>query len=115
MMKMSDSNEAKINEEMQQVENLTKVTPRWSAWTEDDKIILRAVLPGVNKDDIEMKALQDRFLLRARRDEIMYNLDLGLDLDIKPQDTKAEYSEGLLRVELKRVDPLDNSYEVPIE
>jgi HSP20 family molecular chaperone IbpA len=94
--------------------NLTKITPRFTAWTEDDKIIVRVVLPGVNKNDIEMKALQDRFLLRARRDEIMYDLDLGLDIEIDPSQCKAEYTEGLLRAELKRHNPLDEAYEVPI-
>lgn len=96
------------------VKRLTKVRPRFTAWTEDDKVIVRVVLPGVDKKDIEMKALQDRFLLRAKRDEIMYDLDLGLDIDIEPNQSTANYSEGLLRAELKRHNPLDEAYEVPI-
>lgn len=113
---MSESkNENAVSKEVQEVENLTKVTPRFTAWTEDDKIIIRVVLPGVDKKDIEMKALQDRFLLRAQRDEFLYNLDLGLDIDIEPSSAKASYTEGLLRTEFKRLNPLDKAFEVPIE
>ena len=105
-------NENAANKEF---ENLTKITPRFTAWTEDNKIIIRVVLPGVNSKDIEMKALEDRFLLRARRDRFMYDLDLGLDLEIDPKTAKAEYKEGLLRAEFNRVYPLDKAYEVPIQ
>jgi len=111
-MILSDS-ESK-NNNAKDVENLTKITPRFTAWMENDKIIVRVVLPGVDSKDIEMKALQDRFLLRARRENFLYDLDLGLDVDIEPNNAKAEYKEGLLRVELIRHDPLDDAYDVPI-
>lgn len=113
---MSESkNEKVVDKAVKDVQNMTKITPRFTAWTEDDNIIIRVVIPGVNRNDIEMKALQDRFLLRARRDDIMYDLDLGLDIDIEPKSAKAEYKEGLLRAEFKRMNPLDHAYEVPIE
>ena len=113
---MSDSKiENTVEKEVKEVENLTKITPRYTAWTEDEEIIIRVVLPGVDRKNIEMKALQDRFLLRARRDKILYDLDLGLDIDIEPSSAKAEYKEGLLRTKFKRLNPLDKAYEVPIE
>jgi HSP20 family molecular chaperone IbpA len=116
MIKMSElKNQDAVDKEVKEIDNLTKITPRFSAWTEEDKIIIRVVIPGVDRKDIEMKALQDRFLLRARRDEIMYDLDLALDIDIEPNTAKAEYKEGLLRAEFKRLNPLDHAYEVPIE
>ena len=113
---MSESkNENAVSKEVKSVENLTKITPRFTAWTEEDKIIIRVVLPGVDRNNIEMKALSERFLLRARRDEFLYDLDLGLDIEIDPKTAKAEYKEGLLRAEFSRVNPLDKAYEVPIE
>lgn len=113
---MSESkNENAVSKEVKDVETLTKITPRFTAWTENDKIIIRVVLPGVDKKDIEMKALQDRFLLRAQRDDFLYDLDLGLDVDIEPTTANAIYTEGLLRAEFKRLNPLDKAYEVPIE
>ena len=112
MIILSDS-ENKIKNE-KNVENLTKITPRFTAWMEDNKIIVRVVLPGVDSENIEMKALQDRFLLRAKRENILYDLDLGLDVDIEPNNAIAQYREGLLRVELIRHNPMDDAYDVPI-
>jgi len=112
---MSDTQlKTEINKESEN-EYLYKVTPRFSAWMEDDRFIVRVVLPGVDKKDIEMKALQNRFLLRAKREKVLYDLDLSLDIDIKPNSSKAEYKEGLLRVEFTRVNPLDDAFIVPIE
>jgi len=91
-----------------------RVTPRYTAWTEEDKIILRVVLPGVNKENIEMKVLKDYFLLRAHRDSIIYKLDLDLNVEVVPDKTKTEYKEGLLRIEFTRYNPLDDAYDVPI-
>lgn len=91
------------------------VTPRYSAWTDDDKVILRVALPGVKKDNIEMKALPDLFMLRASRDDILYVLDLELNNSIVPEKTKVEYNEGLLRVEMLRENPLDKAYLVSIK
>lgn len=92
-----------------------RVTPRYTAWMEGDKIIIRSVLAGVEAKDIEMKALKDRFLLRAARDDVLYDLNLDLNAEIEPEKTKAEYNQGLLRVELQRHNPLDDAYDVPIE
>ena len=91
------------------------ITPRYQAWSEDDNIELRVVLPGVDKKDIEMKALSDTFMLRARRDDILYRLDLDLNVDIDTKKIKAEYHEGLLKVTMVRHDPLDDAYNVPIQ
>ena len=55
------------------------------------------------------------FTLRAKRDDILYTLDLDLGVDIEPKETKATYEEGLLRVELKRYKPLEHAFNVKIE
>ena len=91
-----------------------RVRPKYTAWTEDKNIIIRAALPGVKKEDIEMKALKDVFMLRAKRDQILYSLELNLHSEIVPDKTKAEYNEGLLTVTLVRYNPLDDAFDVPI-
>lgn len=92
-----------------------RVTPRYNAWIEEDKVIIQVALPGVLKKDIELKAMKDYFLLKAFRDDVLYHLSLDLSVDIEPKNTKTDYTEGLLRVELKRHDPLDDAFDVPIE
>ena len=92
-----------------------RVTPRYGVWSDDDKIVIQVALPGVKKESIQMKALKDYFTLRAPRDDMLYTLELEFGFDIEPEKTKAEYSEGLLRVEAQRYKPLEHAYTVPIE
>jgi len=91
------------------------ITPRYQAWSEDDNIELRVVLPGVDKKDVEMKATTDRFMLRAKRDDVLYRLDLDLNDEIDTKKIKAEYHEGLLKVTFVRHNPLDDAFVVPIQ
>jgi len=90
-------------------------TPRYQAWSEDENIEIRVVLPGVDKKDIEMKALSDTFMLRANRDDILYRLDLDLNTEIDTKKIKAKYHEGLLSVSLVEKNPLDDAFVVPIQ
>jgi len=89
-----------------------KVTPRYGAWLHDDKFVLEIALPGVAKDAIKMKAMEDYFTLRAERENIVYTLDLDLNFRIEPTKVTNEYTEGLLRVEFERFNPLEKAFTV---
>jgi HSP20 family molecular chaperone IbpA len=92
-----------------------RVRPKYGTYLEDDEVILQIALPGVEKENIKMKALKDYFSLSAKRGDTQYVLDLDFGVDIEPEYTKSEYSEGLLRVEFKRYNPLEHAYTVPIQ
>ena len=92
-----------------------RITPRYGVWTEKDHLLIQVALPGVKKDDIDMKALKDYFTLRAKRGEVMYSLDLDFGIKVEPKEVETEYNEGLLKVKFKRYNPLDHAYEVKIE
>jgi HSP20 family molecular chaperone IbpA len=91
-----------------------RVVPRYGTYLEDDKVILQVALPGVQKEDIEMKALNDFFTLKAHQGDTLYTLDIDFGVKIEPNNTKSHYEEGLLRVEFKRYNPLEHAFEVPI-
>jgi len=91
-----------------------RVTPRYGMWFDDGKWILEIALPGVAKDHVKIKTLRDYFQLRAERDTILYALDLDFNFEIEQEKTKAEYKEGLLRVEFYPYKPLDHAFVVPI-
>ena len=96
-------------------ESKIQVRPKYGAWTEGkEKLIIEVVLPGVKKENIHVKALKDYFMLRGMRDNIVYTLNLELNMEIEPDKIVAKYEEGLLRVELKRHNPLDDAFIVPI-
>jgi len=107
---------------MEQTENLTKsatynyrIIPRYGVYSENGKIILQVSLPGVHREDISVKALKDYVSLRAPRSDTLYYLDLELGVEIEPEKTNTTYTEGLLRVEFQRYNPLDHAFEVKIE
>jgi len=92
-----------------------RVSPRYGVDLEGSKVILQIALPGVKRETIKMKALKDYFTLTAQRGEILYSLDLDFGLEIEPSKSKAEYSEGLLRIEFERYNPLESAFDVKIE
>jgi len=89
-----------------------KVTPRYGAWLREDKFVLEVALPGVSKDAIKIKAMEDYFTLRAERENIIYTLDLDLNFRIEPTKVTSEYTEGLLHVEFERYKPLEKAFTV---
>ncbi len=91
-----------------------KVTPRYGVWSKDGIITVQIAIPGVKKENIEMRVLPNYFTLRAPRGEVMYALDLELN-KVEPDISKAKYEEGLLKVELKQYNPLEHAYDVRIE
>jgi HSP20 family molecular chaperone IbpA len=91
-----------------------KIAPRYGVWSKNGKITIQIAIPGVQKDNIDMKVLPNYFTLRAKRDEVLYALDLELT-KVEPEISKASYSEGLLKIELKRYNPMDHAYDVKIE
>lgn len=92
-----------------------RIVPRYGTYLEKDKVVLQIALPGVKKEDIQMKALKDYFSLKAQRGTTLFSLDLDFGIDIEPDQTKSQYEEGLLRVEFKRYNPLEHAYIVPIQ
>jgi HSP20 family molecular chaperone IbpA len=89
-----------------------RATPNYTAWIKDDKFILQVAIPGVSRDSIKMKALQDFFMLEAERDNILYALELDLNFRIDTENVSTSFDEGLLRVEFSLVDPLKEAYTV---
>lgn len=110
----------KESEDVKQIESSGKkpryrVTPDYTAWMDEDKFVIQVALPGVAKENIHMKALEDYFTLRAERDAILYSLDLDMNFKVEPTKVSTKYAEGLLRVEFERYKPLEHAYDVPIE
>ena len=91
------------------------VMPTYYAWNEDGKIILEIALPGVKKEDIKLQTERNNFILEAQRKNLGYELKLRVKEDIESEKTLAKYEQGLLRVELKKYQPMEHSFEVKIE
>lgn len=86
----------------------------------DGKIVVKADLPGVEKEDINLKADSDRLEISAEstqevkeenekyfkreRASRSYRRTLSWPAEIDPETVNASYDEGVLTVEAKRAD-----------
>ena len=96
--------------------------PKVDIYDEDGHIVLKAELPGIDKKDIEVD-VKDRILTlkgeRASDNEIKkdtylqrersfgkFERSFTLPVNVKAEDIKAVYKDGLLKVEIPK--PLDS-------
>jgi len=80
-------------------EPLTEVTE------EDDNIIVVAEMPGVKKDDIELKSTEDSLTITATSEDNSrrYKKSIDLPTHIDPDHAKARYQNGILEVKLDKI------------
>jgi HSP20 family molecular chaperone IbpA len=73
-------------------------------------------LPGVKKEDINLRILPDLYSLETKRDERrFYSLTEYFPFTISPDSVQAKYESGLLIISGKIKDPLEKAYEIKIE
>jgi HSP20 family protein len=94
--------------------------PAINIYEKDDGVVLTAEMPGVNADDIELTVQGDSVLLKGTRraDELsngdrMYRRErvagsfartLALPEEIDSNSVKAEYRNGILRVQMDKAE-----------
>lgn len=72
-------------------------------------IDIEIALPGVAKEDINLKMLPEWFYVNAKRDEIEYSGSYNLGTTVIPEKTTAKYANGLLKVHAEIANPMDNA------
>ncbi len=98
---------------------------------ENGKVVLTADLPGVQKEDISLKAdengveiaaeseqeikEENEKYLRRERSSRRYNRRVAWPKDVDPETIKAKYEDGVLTVEAEKVEEDDSEWDVEIE
>jgi HSP20 family protein len=90
------------------------VAPEAVFYHDTETYTLVVELPGVNKEDIELKAMENGFCLTAPRDDIVYRGYWVLMLKTDPEKATATFSNGLLKAIIPLVERVA-SVKVPIK
>jgi|GEM_PF-86914 len=84
---------------------------------ENDEVVVVIELPGVEKDDIKLKATEYSLEISAFSKGVhKYHKRVDLDVKINPDHAKARYTNGILEVRLKKIGEKERkASEIPVE
>ena len=96
------------------------VWPKIDVLDRDDALVVRAEMPGVKKEDLEITIAGDRLTFEAKREfeeeekkEDFFRSEIGygrmyrvvhLPVEVMGDDTKAELKDGILEIVLPKVE-----------
>ncbi len=80
-----------------------------------ENLIIEAVLPGVEKEDISIKLSENSFYLAANKAGVKYLDSESTCCPIVPEKAVAKYANGILKVTVPYQKPLDKLVDVNIE
>jgi HSP20 family protein len=95
----------------------TIISPNMATFSDDklETLNIQIELPGVNKKDIELRFFEDGFYIVAKKEGTKYMGSYALVCPVQPDKAIAEYSDGLLTVNVPYREPLEEGVKVKID
>ena len=96
-------------------------SPRVDVYQKKENVIIKAEIPGVSKDDLNLfidestirldgqfkreNELKDENVYRTERYYGSFSRTIPLPAEVKPEQAKAEYKDGILSITVPKLEP----------
>jgi HSP20 family protein len=71
---------------------------------EEEMLVILVALPGVKKDEIELRVTENRLTVSVDADNLEWYDNLELPTRVKPKSARASYKNGILKVQLNKLE-----------
>ncbi|MCE4617743.1 MAG: Hsp20/alpha crystallin family protein [Desulfurococcales archaeon] len=92
-----------------------EMDPLVDVFEDEDEVVIVAEIPGASKDDIHVKALENKVVIKAKGKEKRYYKEIELPVKVDPGKARASYKNGVLEVRIKKADVSDKGVEIKVE
>ncbi len=115
MEEVKEEPKEEIKEESEEDKFL--MSPEICSWADDESETykIEIQLPGVEKESIKLKMHDDSFFIKGETEDTVYIGSYAICCPVKPEEAKAVYHQGLLKIEVPFKEPEDHSIDVKIE
>jgi HSP20 family molecular chaperone IbpA len=104
------------NQEVAAMAERIRVAPEICSSVDDEhtKLTIEVSIPGVKREDVNLRMHEDSMALSAPRDDVEFTTTLAFCCPVRASEAVAKYENGLLRIEVPFKDVMDDAIRVEI-